>query len=83
MTTVFPEAVPVPYVMYAATDARHFTTICPRVYRFAPFRMSAEQRESIRYDERLGVQDFLDGVRWYRTLLDGLTHESVAAAVAG
>lgn len=46
--------------------------------------MSAEQRESIHsYDERLGVQDFLDGVRWYRTLLDGLTHESVAAAVAG
>lgn len=84
VTTVFPEAVPVPYVMYAATDARHFTTICPRVYRFAPFRMSAEQRESIHsYDERLGVQDFLDGVRWYRTLLDGLTHESVAAAVAG
>lgn len=84
VTTVFPEAVPVPYVMYAATDARHFTTICPRVYRFAPFRMSAEQRESIHsYDERLGVQDFLDGVRWYRTLLDGLTHEPVAAAVAG
>lgn len=84
VTTVFPEAVPVPYVMYAATDARHFTTICPRVYRFAPFRMSAEQRESIHsYDERLGVQDFLDGVRWYRTLLDGLTHESVAAAVPG
>ncbi len=73
VSTVFPEAVPVPYVMYAATDARHFTTICPRVYRFAPFRMDAEQRESIHgYDERLGVEDFLDGVRWYRTLLDSL-----------
>lgn len=73
VSSVFPEAVPVPYVMYAATDARHFTDICPRVYRFAPFRMDAEQRESIHsYDERLGVEDFLDGVRWYRTLLDSL-----------
>ena len=73
VTSVFPEAVPVPYVMYAATDGRHFTEICPRVYRFAPFRMDAEQRESIHsYDERLAVDDFLDGVRWYRTLLDSL-----------
>ena len=73
ITTVFDDAVPVPYVMYAATDSRHFTTICHRVYRFAPFRMSGEQREAIHsYDERLGVADFLDGVRWYRALLDGL-----------
>lgn len=76
ITEAFAEAVPVPYVMYAATDARHFTTICERVYRFAPFRMSAAQREAIHsYDERLGVEDFLDGIRWYRALLDGLAGE--------
>lgn len=76
ITTVFDDAVPVPYVMYAATDSRHFTTICERVYRFAPFRMSAAQREAIHsYDERLGVEDFLDGIRWYRALLDGLAGE--------
>lgn len=82
ITDVFPEAVPVPYVMYAATDSRHFTEICPRVYRFAPFRMSAEQRESIHsYDERIGVDDFLDGIRWYRRLLDGLDAMTTAAEV--
>lgn len=82
VTEVFPEAVPVPYVMYAATDSRHFTQICPRVYRFAPFRMGAEQRESIHsYDERLGVDDFLDGIRWYRALLDGLTGVDAAVEV--
>ncbi len=37
---VFPEAVPTPYVMMAATDARFFTAICARVYRFTPFRMT-------------------------------------------
>ncbi|MFC5178054.1 M20/M25/M40 family metallo-hydrolase [Nocardioides taihuensis] len=70
---VFPEAVPAPYVMMAATDARQFTRICERVYRFAPYRMSRAQREAIHsYDECLGVDDFLDGVRWYRRLIERL-----------
>jgi carboxypeptidase PM20D1 len=43
ITAHFPEAIVSPYVMMAATDARFFTTICDRVYRFAPFRMSKEQ----------------------------------------
>ncbi len=52
---VFPDAVPAPYVMMAATDSRFFTAICDRVYRFAPFRMTKAQRESIHsYDEHLG-----------------------------
>jgi carboxypeptidase PM20D1 len=70
---VFPDAVPTPYVMMAATDARRFTGICERVYRFAPFRMTKAQRESIHsYDEHLGVEDFLDGIRWYHRLIEGL-----------
>lgn len=73
LTEVFDDAVPTPYVMMAATDSRFFTAICPRVYRFAPFRMTKAQRESIHsYDEHLGVDDFLDGVRWYRLLLERL-----------
>lgn len=68
---VFPDAIPAPYVMMAATDARHFTRICDRVYRFAPFRMSKEQRASIHtYDEHLGIDDFVDGVRWYQRLIE-------------
>jgi carboxypeptidase PM20D1 len=70
---VFTDAVPTPYVMMAATDSRHFTAICERVYRFAPFRMTKAQRESIHsYDEHLGVSALVDGVRWYRTLLERL-----------
>ena len=68
---VFPDAIPAPYVMMAATDARHFTRICDRVYRFAPFRMSKEQRASIHtYDEHLGIDDLVDGVRWYQRLIE-------------
>lgn len=68
---VFPDAIAAPYVMMAATDSRFFTTICSRVYRFAPFRMTKAQRESIHsYDEHLGVDAFVDGVRWYRRLIE-------------
>ncbi|MEO9325006.1 M20/M25/M40 family metallo-hydrolase [Nocardioides sp. C4-1] len=70
---VFPDAVAAPYVMMAATDARFFTAVCERVYRFAPFRMSKAQREAIHsFDEHLGVDDLLDGVRFYERLIQGL-----------
>lgn len=67
---VFPDAVPTPYVVMAATDARFFTAICDRVYRFTPFRMSRDQRMAIHGpDEHLMISDLLDGVRWYSLLL--------------
>ena len=71
ISEVFPDAVAAPYVMMAATDARFFTAICERVYRFAPFRMTKAQRESIHsYDEHLGVDALVDGVRWYERLIE-------------
>ncbi|TYL55322.1 M20/M25/M40 family metallo-hydrolase [Nocardioides sp. BGMRC 2183] len=73
ITDCFTDAVPSPYVMMAATDSRFFTAISDRVYRFTPFRMSKAQREAIHsYDEQIGVQDYLDGVEWYRRLIAGL-----------
>ena len=70
---LFADAVPTPYVMMAATDSRYFTAICPRVYRFTPFRMTRAQRESLHsFDEHIGVDDWLDGVRWYTRLLERL-----------
>lgn len=70
---VFPDAVPAPYVMMAATDSRFFTAICERVYRFAPFRMTRAQRAAIHAaDERLGIDAYLDGVGWYRRLIERL-----------
>jgi carboxypeptidase PM20D1 len=70
---VFPDAVPAPYVMMAATDSRFFTTICERVYRYVPFRMTKAQREAIHsYDEHLDVDDFLDGIEWYQRLIERL-----------
>ena len=73
ITEVFPDCFAAPYVMMAATDSRFFTKICDRVYRFAPFRMDKAQRQAIHsYDEHLGVDAFLDGIRWYRRLIETL-----------
>ena len=73
ITATFPESVPTPYVMMGATDSRFFAEICPRVYRFAPFRMTKSQRESIHsYDERIGVDDYLEGIDFYRRLIEGI-----------
>jgi len=70
---VFPGTVVVPYVMLAATDSRHFHRVWPRVYRFTPFRMTDAQRSSIHgVDERIGVADLLDGIAWYRRLIEQL-----------
>ncbi len=67
----FPDAICTPYIMMAATDSRHFTKICDRVYRFAPFRMSKAQREAIHsFDERIGVEDFLNGISWYQRFIE-------------
>ena len=72
-SAVVPGSVTVPYVMLAATDARHFHRVWPRVYRFTPFRMTRAQRESIHgVDERIRIVDLLDGVTWYRRLLEAL-----------
>ena len=70
---LFPDAVPAPYVMAGATDSRHFTRICEHVYRFAPFEMTAAQRQAVHsYDEHLGVDAFLAGIDWYRRLIERL-----------
>lgn len=68
-----PDAIPVPYVVMAATDGRHFHQRWPRVYRFNPFRMTKEQRGTLHnVDERIGVSDFLEGIGWYTRLMESV-----------
>ncbi len=69
----FPGVIVAPYVMLGASDSRHFTRICPAVYRFSPFEMSREERGSLHAtDERIRVRSFLGGVAFYRLLLTEL-----------
>ena len=69
----YPEAVPAPYVMMAATDSRHFHAYAPAVYRFAPLAMTAAQRASIHgIDEWVGIDALERGVAFYRHLIQAV-----------
>jgi len=68
---VHPDLLVTPYVMMQASDSRWFTAISDHVYRFAPFRMSGEERACLHAkNERMHVRAFLDGIEVYRALLE-------------
>ncbi|WP_238385269.1 M20/M25/M40 family metallo-hydrolase [Nesterenkonia muleiensis] len=69
----YPEALPAPYLMMQASDARHFHRFAPAVYRFAPLEMSAEQRRSIHgVDERVHTDSLVRGTLFHRQLIRNL-----------
>lgn len=71
-TAAYPDAVPIPYTMLAASDSRHLARIAPAIYRFAPLFMSATQRASVHgVDERVTAESLVKGVTFYRELLAG------------
>ncbi|MBA8811154.1 M20/M25/M40 family metallo-hydrolase [Promicromonospora sukumoe] len=66
----YPDALVVPYVTPSATDARRFTPISDHVYRFSPFVMTREQRQSAHGSgEHLSVDSLSRGVHFYREVL--------------
>jgi carboxypeptidase PM20D1 len=66
----YPEALTVPYIMLAASDARHVARIAPAVYRFAPLRMTAAQRAAVHGpNEKVELESLGRGVEFYRALL--------------
>lgn len=72
-----PEAATVPYIVMATTDARRFHRFSPNVYRFAPLRMSAQQRASIHgVDEKVEISELHAGVAFHRALLTGMGEHS-------
>ena len=68
-----PGVAPVPYVMMAATDSRHFHRFAPAVYRFAPLDMSNAQRASIHgVDENVEIAALERGELFHRALIESL-----------
>ena len=68
-----PEALAVPYIMMAATDARFFAAISEHVYRFAPLGMDKAQRGSIHgTNESVAIPELGRGVAFYQHLLRSL-----------
>lgn len=69
----FPGTIVTPYVQNGATDSRHFTRISNGVYRFTPFAMAREVRDTLHArNERMLVSSYLDGIVFYRALIASL-----------
>ncbi|MBP1325709.1 carboxypeptidase PM20D1 [Leucobacter exalbidus] len=76
-----PQAMPVPYVMMAATDSRYFHAFTPACYRFAPLAMSAELRASIHgVNERVAITELVRGEQFHRALITAIPASSGASA---
>lgn len=59
-----------PYLMMAGSDSRHFSQICPHVYRFSAMMMSAEDRKRIHgNDERISLEEWKRTVAFYIRLV--------------
>jgi carboxypeptidase PM20D1 len=68
----YPDALPVPYVMVQASDARHYTGLGAEVYRFMPFAITAEELAAIHgADERLSIGALDAAIVFHRSLLSG------------
>ncbi len=63
---VFPEAVTVPYIVMAGTDAIRYEPLCDQIYRFTPILVSAEDLERIHgTNERVSLENIERGIRFY------------------
>lgn len=69
---IYPDAVAVPYIMLGASDCRYFSRVCKNCFRFAPFKISDEQLDSIHgINENIDVETLEKAVDFYRMIITG------------
>ncbi|KEP75492.1 acetylornithine deacetylase, partial [Microbacterium sp. SUBG005] len=68
--TLGDDVVPLPYLQLGASDSRFYTGLTDAVYRFAPFHLTRAERDALHApDERIRVDVWLRGIRFYAALL--------------
>ena len=70
---VFPQYIPAPYIMNAATDSRFFNKVCDNCLRFVPFAISDQQLDSVHaIDENVDVATLPGAVDFYRYVIENV-----------
>ena len=70
---VFPDVGVSPFILNAGTDARHFSPICDRIFRFGAFRLDDELFGTVHgADERIPIKDYLKCIEFYTELVKGI-----------
>lgn len=68
--TVFPDVKTAPYLMTAASDSRYMSRVSDHCIRFAPFRISDEQMDSIHgLNENVDLSALAPAVDFYRYII--------------
>lgn len=68
---VWPEAKVAPYLMIAASDARHFTRICANVFRFSGMELTTEERKMIHgIDERIPLEKVTTTIKFFLCMME-------------
>ncbi|MGK7311206.1 MAG: M20 family peptidase [Candidatus Longimicrobiales bacterium M2_2A_002] len=66
------DALVTPFLVVGATDARHFTALTDRVYRFMPVRITRDLLSTLHgTNERIRLEDFRRAVDFYGRLMRG------------
>ncbi len=66
ITDCWPEVIVSPYLMYAASDSRHYASISDSIYRFSVIEMTKEQLNTIHgNDEHITLQQLTKMVEFY------------------
>jgi carboxypeptidase PM20D1 len=70
VSSQFPDAIVVPYLVLGGTDARHYAKLTPNVYRFLPLRMGPDTTKRLHgTNERISLENLEGAVRFYRAYL--------------
>lgn len=67
---IFPDAVPVPFLVVGTTDSRHFKAMSDAILRFVPFRVDSELLSTMHnVNERVSIENLETARNFYRRLL--------------
>lgn len=73
VSAAFPSVPIIPYVVTATTDSRHYRSLCPSILRFSPLRLTPSELARIHgIDERISIENYRAGIRFYRTLIESV-----------
>ncbi|MDR2402950.1 MAG: M20/M25/M40 family metallo-hydrolase [Spirochaetaceae bacterium] len=71
LTAVYPGVPAFPFLMLATTDSRHYRDLAEGIFRFSPHLLNPRELALVHgHDERISVDNFVTGIRFYRALFE-------------
>lgn len=67
---VYQNAVVAPYLMFAASDARHYDLVSDNTYRFLPVQITSEDLNKIHgTNEQISVENYINAIKFYAEVI--------------